>query len=107
MTYSKNVCFTTNTHEVGRKVKQYWKFLKDIYMLYLKQGFKIVKIRGDLEFGTMQSLVDELPTRPMLVLAAQGEHVGPIKRNIRFAKEKVRTLRYIIRNSHIDDEWDI
>jgi len=82
MTYSKNVCFTTNTHVVGRKVNQYWKFLKDIYMMYLQRGFKIVKIRGYLEFCTMQSLVDKLPTRPMLVLAAQGEHVGPIERNI-------------------------
>jgi hypothetical protein len=82
MTYSENVCFSTNTHVVGRKVRQYWKFLKDIYMMYLQRGFKIVKITGDLEFGTLQSLVDELPTRPTLVLAAQGEHVGPIKRNI-------------------------
>ena len=79
MTYSKNVCFTTNTHVVGRKVKQYWRFLKDIYTMYLQRGFNIVKIRGDLEFGAMQLLVDELPTRPTLVLAAQGEHVGPIE----------------------------
>ncbi len=44
MTYSENICFTTNTHVVGRKVKQYWSFLKDIYMMYLKRGFKVVRI---------------------------------------------------------------
>ena len=33
MTYSENICFTTNTHVVGRKVKHYWSFLKDIYMM--------------------------------------------------------------------------
>ncbi len=44
----------------------------------------------------IQQLVDQLPTRPALVLAAQGEHVGPIKRNIRFSKEKIRLLRYML-----------
>ena len=29
-------------------------------------------------------------------LAAQGEHVGPIERNIRYAKEKIRSLRYML-----------
>ena len=38
MTYSESICFTTNTHIVGRKVKQYWYFLKDIYEMYLKRG---------------------------------------------------------------------
>ena len=44
MMYSENICFTTNTHVIGRKVKQYWYFLKDIYEMYLKRGFKVVRI---------------------------------------------------------------
>ena len=32
----------------------------------------------------------------MLDLAAENEHVGPIKRNIRFLKEKVRLLRHTL-----------
>ena len=96
MTYSESICFTTNTHVVGRKVKQYWSFLKDIYEMYLKRGLQIVTIRADLEFVAIQLLIDQLPTRPRLVLAAQGEHVGPIERNIRFAKEKIRSLRYML-----------
>ena len=31
-----------------------------------------------------------------MVLAAQGEHVGPIKQNIWYAKEKIRLLRYML-----------
>ena len=91
MTYSESECFTTK-----RKVKQYWSFLKDIYEMYLKRGFKVVRIQADLEFSAIQKLVDELPTRPALVLAAQGEHVGPIECNIQFAKEKIRLLRYML-----------
>ena len=44
----------------------------------------------------MQEQVNDLPNRPKLVLAAQGEHVGPIERNIRYAKEKIRSLRYML-----------
>jgi hypothetical protein len=31
-----------------------------------------------------------------MVLAAQGEHVGPIEQNIRYAKEKIRSLRFML-----------
>jgi hypothetical protein len=96
MTYSENICFTTNTHVIGTKVKHYWSFLKDIYMMYLNRGLKIVRIRADLEFSAIQVLVNELPTRPRMIIAAQGEHVGPIERNIRYAKEKIRSLRYTL-----------
>jgi hypothetical protein len=44
MTYSENICFTTNTHVIGCKVKQYWAFLKDVYTMYLKRGFQVVRI---------------------------------------------------------------
>ncbi len=63
MTYSEKICFTTNTHVVGRKVKQYWSFFKDTYMMYLKRGLKVVRIWADLEFSAIQELVNGLPTR--------------------------------------------
>jgi hypothetical protein len=96
MTYSENICFTTNTHVVSRKDKDYWSYLKDIYNRYLVRGLGIRKIKADLEFAMLQVLVGKLPTRPTMVLAAQGEHVGLIKQNIRFLKEKVRLLRYTL-----------
>ena len=94
MTYSENICFTTNTHVVSQKVKDYWSFLMDIYKKYLVCGFMIMRIRADLESARLQTLVGELPTQPALLLAAQGEHVGPVERNIRYLKEKVRSLRF-------------
>jgi hypothetical protein len=57
---------------------------------------KVVKIWADLEFLAIQVLVNQMPTRPPLVLAAQGEHVGTIERNIRYSKEKIRSLRYML-----------
>jgi hypothetical protein len=65
-------------------------------MMYLKRGLKIMRIRADLKFSAIQVLVNELPTRPVMILAAQGEHVGPIEQNIRYAKEKIRSLRYML-----------
>ena len=70
--------------------------LKAICLMYLARGLKIVKIRADLEFLPLQELVKELPTRPETEFVAQGMHVGPVKRNIRFGKEKVRLLRYTL-----------
>ncbi len=64
--------------------------------MYYVRGLKIVTIWADLEFQTIRGLVGELPTYPRLVLAAQGEHVGPVERNIRFLKEKVRSLRHTL-----------
>ena len=88
MTNSENICFMTNTHVVSQKVKDYWSFLKDIYKKYLVRGFIVMRIRADLEFATLQTLVGELPTQPTLLLADQGEHVGSVERNIRYLKER-------------------
>ena len=41
----------------------YWLSLKDIYKKYLVRGFRIVKIKADLEFATPEAIVKELPTR--------------------------------------------
>ena len=77
-------------------MKDYWSFLKDIFKKYLVRGFMIMRIRADLEFVTLQTLVGELPTQPTLLLAAQEENVGPVERNIRYLKEKVRLLRFTL-----------
>ena len=53
-------------------------------------------IRADLKFAPLQTLVGELPTQPILLLAAQGEHMGSVESNIRYLKEKVRSLRFTL-----------
>jgi hypothetical protein len=65
-----------------------------IYQMYILRGFHIVEIAGDGEFAWIADQVASLPTNPMLDLAAANEHVGLIKRNIRFLKEKARSLRH-------------
>ena len=64
--------------------------------MYEARGLHIVKIRADLEFLPLQELVNELPTRPEPEFVAQGMHVGPVERNIRYEKEKTRSLRYTL-----------
>ena len=84
MSYSESICFTTNTQVVSWKVKDYLLLLKDIYQKYLVRGLPIVKIKADLEFATLEEFMSELPTQPRLILAAQGEHVVLVERNIRY-----------------------
>jgi len=57
-------------------------------------GFHIVEIAGDGEFAWIADQVASLPTNPMLNLAAASEHVGLIERNIRFLKEKTRSIHH-------------
>jgi hypothetical protein len=92
ITYSDKICFTTMSHVSTRAVGHYWPFFKQVCLQCTTRGFNIVVIRGDLEFGALRDLVGELPSRPRLDLAAENEHVGLIEHNIRFLKEKVRSL---------------
>ena len=62
--------------------------------MYLLRGLRIVVIRGDQEFSSISELVVSLPTMPRLDWAAASQHCGLIERNIRFLKEKVRSLRH-------------
>ncbi len=60
--------------------------------MYLLRGFRIVVIAGDHEFASISDLVVQLPTAPKLDWAAASQHCGLIERNIRFLKEKIRSL---------------
>ena len=62
--------------------------------MYLLRGLQIVVIRGDQEFALISELVAGLPTTSRLDWAAASQHCGLIERNIRFIKEKVRSLHH-------------
>jgi hypothetical protein len=55
-------------------------------------GFHIVVIKGDHEFASISDVVVGLPTSPRLDWAAALQHCGLIERNVRFLKEKIRSL---------------
>ena len=96
MTVSKHVCFTTTSHCSTRAVRHYWKFLKEVLMMYYRRGLRVTIVRGDLEFKPLERLLQELPRVPALDLAAKEEHVGDIERNTRYLKEKCRQLRHAL-----------
>ena len=75
-------------------MNEVWAALHKIYQMYMLRGFHIVEIAGDGEFAWIADQVASLPTTPTLDLAAANEHVGLIERNIRFLKEKTRSLRH-------------
>ena len=49
-------------------------------------------IKGDQEFAAISDLAVALPTKPSLDWAAASQHCGLVERNIRFLKEKTRSL---------------
>ena len=94
MTFSRKICFTTVTHLLKHKVSDVWAAMHKIYQMYMLRGFHIVEIAGDGEFAWIADQVASLPTNPVLDLAAASQHVGLIERNIRFLKEKTRSIRH-------------
>ena len=78
-----------------------WEALHLIYKMYLLCGFRIVVIKGDQEFASISEQVVNLPTTPSIDWAAAVQHCGLIERNIRFVKEKVRSLRHSLPFIHV------
>jgi hypothetical protein len=62
--------------------------------MYLVCGVKIVVIAGDHKFASISDLVVQIPTAPKLDWVAASQHCGLIERNIRFLKEKIRSLHH-------------
>jgi hypothetical protein len=90
-TYSNKICYTTTLHVSTKAVKDYWPYLLQVIQMYKARGFRIVRIRGDFEFNGITVQVASLPGLPHLSLEA-GTHTEPVERNIRFIKEKARSL---------------
>jgi len=95
-TISTKICFTTITHLTKRNKEDIWVALLATYKMYLMRGFRIVVVKGDQEFASISDLVAGLPTMPRLDWAAASQHCGLIERNIRFLKEKIRSLRHSV-----------
>ena len=93
ITYSNKICYTTTTHVSTKGVKHYWPYLLQVLQRYAARGLCVVTIRGDFEFNGIKGLVALLPTATTLDLSAENEHIGAVERNIRYCKEKVRSMR--------------
>jgi hypothetical protein len=62
--------------------------------MYLLRGFRVAVIKGDQEFVAISDLAVALPTTPSLDWAAASQHCGLVEQNIRFLKEKIRSIRH-------------
>jgi hypothetical protein len=95
-TISTKICFTTITHLTMRNKEDVWVALLATYKMYLMRGFRIMVVKGDLEFASISDLVAGIPTMPRLDWAAASQHCGLIEQNIRFLKEKIQSLHHSV-----------
>jgi hypothetical protein len=82
------------THLINQKVSEVWARVHKIYQMYVLCGFHIVEMAGDREFTWIADQVVSLPTTPILNLAAASKHLGLVKQNIHFLKEKTCLIRH-------------
>jgi hypothetical protein len=92
--YSRKICFTTITHLINHKVSEVWAAMHKIYQMNMLCRFHIVEMASDGEFAKIPDQVASLPTTPIFNLAAAPKHVGLVKRNICFLKEKTHSIHH-------------
>jgi hypothetical protein len=92
-TYSNKICYTTTSHVSTKAVRHYWPFLLQVLQKYAARGLCVVRIRDDFEFNVIKGQVALLQPETVLDLLSENEHIGAVERNIRYQKEKVRSLR--------------
>ena len=92
-TYSDKVCYTTTSHVSSKGVRHYWPFLLQVLQKYAARGLVVVRIRGDFEFNGIMGQVALLIPEIILDLSSENEHIGAVERNIRYIKEKARSIR--------------
>jgi hypothetical protein len=88
LTLSQHICFTAVNHLVDRTVPQMFKAFKEMYQYYLHCGFHIMMVHADGEFAPLKTLIEAMPSGPMVNLASANEHIPEIERRIRVVKER-------------------
>jgi hypothetical protein len=92
---SRKICFTAVNHLANITVLTIFKAFKEIYQYYLQRGFHITVLHVDGEFAPLKTLIETMPSRPIMVnLASANEHVPEIERRIRVVKERCRSSRH-------------
>jgi hypothetical protein len=95
LTLSRKICFTAVNHLADRTVLQIFQAFKEQYQYYLHRGFRITTVHGDGEFEPLKTLIESMPSGPMVNLASSNEHVPEIERRIRVVvKERCRATRH-------------
>ena len=61
-----------------------------VLKFYYNHGWCVRNCNGDPEFGALQQKLHEIKGGPKCILAAKGEHLGPIEQQIQVVKERFR-----------------
>ena len=93
---SRAITFTAVFHIEDIKFITIFKSSKEIYMYYLKNVFQIRTLHVDGEFAPLQVLIQEMPGGVLVNLLSSSEHVPDIERQIRVAKESIRSISHIL-----------
>jgi hypothetical protein len=94
LTLSRNICFTAVNHLADKTVPQIFKAFKEMYQYYLQRGFHITTVHADGEFAPLKTLIEAMPSGPMVSLASDNEHVAEIEGRIWVVKERCRSTRH-------------
>jgi hypothetical protein len=87
MTISRDIHFITAEAISNRQEKTLLDCLLQVHGAYLKRGFRVTHIHGDMEFECLRGAI-ATDMRATLNIASEDEHVPEVERCIRTVKER-------------------
>jgi hypothetical protein len=94
LTLSRKICFTAVNHLANRTVPTFFAAFKEICQYYLQRGFRITILHADGEFAPLKTLIDSMPSGPVVNLVSTNKHVPEIERRIHVGKERCQASRH-------------
>ena len=81
--FCRNITSVAVRYLEDRKSITIFKYLKEIYMYYLKYGFQVTTLHVDGEFATLQALIQDMTGVLRVNPASASEHIPGIEIQIR------------------------
>ena len=82
ITWSHKACYLTLLHLHNRNLRTVYRAFARVLKFYYNHGWRVTNCNGDPKFGALQQKLHEIKGGPKCILAAKGEHSGPIERQI-------------------------
>ena len=87
LSLSRNIYFTGVIHLPGRSKKQIFQDFKELFRLYIRDGFRISIVHADGEFAPLKQMIEGMPRGPYGNVTAANEHSPDVEQRIRVVKE--------------------
>ena len=78
LSLSRKIYFTGVSHLPGRSKKQIFRAFKELFIFYIRYGFRITTVHSDGNFAPFKPMIEGMPGGPYFNVTAANEHAPDI-----------------------------